>query len=389
METKALKRRTLLRGAGASLSLAPLAVWGARPVLAQTFSKSAGPVLYAARADMMGQFGISAVDAEGEILFDLPLPERAHDSVIQPQGPHIAVISRRPGRHIYLINRAQGRAEGQIEALPGHHFYGHAAYSLEGDQLFVPEHNLAKECTQIGLYDAKQAYKRIGHWDLPGPTKAIGAHELVLSPDGKELCLALGGILTRPETGRQKHNLDTMRPALIRLDRERGQVQQWLEPPRSLHQASIRHLDVNAAGDIAIGLQYQGSKTDKVPLVAVHKKGEAALRFLTAPDAVQAAMTQYCGSVRFDRSGRFFAVSHPRGGLISFWSDTDAKTVQFSHDVALEDGCGVAASAVVGGFFLTGGLGQIQHHHAPSQQTDSIDSLALMTWRWDNHLTLS
>ena len=52
-------------------------------------------------------------------------------------------------------------------------------------------------------------------------------------------------------------------------------------------------------------MQYEGSKSDRVPVVGLHDGG--AIRLLDAPPAIERRMRQYAGSIAFDPGGRLLA----------------------------------------------------------------------------------
>ncbi|MFM1892438.1 MAG: hypothetical protein RLZ44_1515 [Pseudomonadota bacterium] len=77
-------------------------------------------------------------------------------------------------------------------------------------------------------------------------------------------------------------------------------------------------------------MQFEGPANVHPPLVALHQ-GEQQLRLLEAPPPLQQTMRNYCGSVRFDRSGCRFAVSSPRGGVVTFWSAATGELLASRH----------------------------------------------------------
>ena len=77
--------------------------------------------------------------------------------------------------------------------------------------------------------------------------------------------------------------------------------------PQRLHQLSIRHVAANAAGLVAVAMQYEGSKRDQVPLVGLHN-GSGENRLLQAPPEILRRMRQYTGVIAFDPAGELLAV---------------------------------------------------------------------------------
>jgi hypothetical protein len=128
-------------------------------------------------------------------------------------------------------------------------------------------------------------------------------------PDGTTLAVANGGIRTHPDHDRAPLNLETMQPSLTYVEIASGRRESAVQPPPALHQLGIRHAAVNARGLVAVAMQYEGSKRDRLPLVAL-AEGED-LRFLETPYDILGRMRQYTGAIAFDRSGELLAVSSP------------------------------------------------------------------------------
>jgi hypothetical protein len=212
-------------------------------------------------------------------------------------------------------------------------------------------------------------------------TYGIGPHEFHWLPDGQTLVVANGGIATE---GREKVNLDSMQPSLVYLDSETGELLEKRTLPEEFHQCSIRHLDVAADGQVVIALQYQGHPIDRVPLIAAHHRGEE-LAELILPERIRSQLQQYCGSACFDSSGRFAAVSAPRGNLTTLW---DMQERHFLNAAYIADGCGIASTQVAGEFLVSSGQGQVFTIQALSEERQPVFTRTPPQVNWDNHMTL-
>jgi hypothetical protein len=266
----------------------------------------------------------------------------------------------------------------RIEAPADRHYYGHGVFDRQGRMLYVTENAFASGDGVIGVYDAADGYRRLGEI----PSHGVGPHQLVLRRDGRTLAIANGGIRTHPDLGRSKLNLSSMDPSLAYVDTFDGRLLDSYRPPGSLHQLSIRHLDIAADDTVCLAAQYQGAADAHPPLVAVHR-GVAELQWLQAPHGVYQKMRNYCGSVCFDRSGERLAVSAPRGNCVVFWSLRPSRCVA---RIEVADGCGVAAGTLPGEFIISSGRGGVFRYrladgqHATPVRFNSADT------RWDNHL---
>ena len=365
-----LSRRTFLSGVAGSM----LVGLGLREAAARG---GEGPLYVGCRAGAEGQHFASGFRGDGGPVFDLPLPGRGHGAAFRPGSPDCVVFARRPGSFAVVIDVDRGVALRRFDAADGRHFYGHGAFSPDGRHLFTSENDFASGQGVIGIRDALDGYRQIGEFASHG----VGPHEVMLMPDGATLVAANGGIRTHPDNERAKLNLDTMRPALAYLDLASGRLRDAFELEPRLHRLSIRHLDVNGDGLVAMAMQYEGSKRDRVPLVALHDGG--AIRLIEAPAPIERRMRHYAGSIAFDPSGRVLAVSCPRGNLITFW---DAREDRLIDHVEVADGCGVAPAGAPGAFLITSGRGEVFRVEPESGGRLPVAVAAQADTAWDNHL---
>ncbi len=358
-----------------------LAFFGGLPVLAAARASGRPAVrdcrFASCRADREGRFFVSGLTGSGDLAFDLPLPGRGHSLAVHPTRPEVVALARRPGDFALAVDLESGQPAGLFEAPAGRHFYGHGTFVESGDTLLAPENRYETGEGVIGIYDARSGYRRLGEL----PSHGIGPHDLQLMPDGRTLVVAVGGIRTHPETGRSKLNIETMAPSLNYLELESGRLLGRYALAPKLHKLSIRHLDVNARGRVAIAMQYEGDRRDRVPLVGLHDGGEE-IRLLEAPAEFQARMRLYTGSVAFDTSGDFLAVSSPRGGLITLWNGRNGA---FLGAQAAVDGSGVAQAGDPGAFLIAAGDGAVIRADVLSGSSELLRPPD-PDLRWDNHL---
>ncbi|MEM8589628.1 MAG: DUF1513 domain-containing protein [Pseudomonadota bacterium] len=320
----------------------------------------------------------AVIDDAGRTRLAHELPARGHAAAVSPDGRTAVLCARRAGRFVTVINMPTLSAVHEIAAQPDRHFYGHACFSADGAVLFTTENAFDSGDGRIGVYDAVNGYRRIGEWRSHG----IGPHELVLHPDGRTLVVANGGILTHPDTGREPLNLATMAPNLALIDSQTGDLAHRIEMPQTLSLLSSRHLSVSRDGTVAVVMQYQGDESATPPLIAL-VNDRNGLEFLNAPDPVQTAMANYCGSVAFDRGGGCFGVSSPRGNLFTFWQ-TDGR---FRTSVSITDGCGIAPGSAAGTFVLSSGTGGLWRFYLETGHLQPLAGPIAPIAHWDNHLT--
>ena len=285
-------------------------------------------------------------------------------------------MARRPGDFLAVFELATGAPAGLHHTPPDRHCCGHGAFCADGTRFYTTENDCESGEGRIGVWDTTQGLRRLG--DLP--SHGIDPHQILLAPDGERLIIANGGILTRPETGRTKLNLDTMQPSLVYLDPRDGRLLAQHRLPPALHRLSIRHLALAKDGTVWVALQHEGPPAEHPPLVAFQRPDEG-LKLAPAPATTQTAMRNYCGSVAADVSGDWLAVSAPRGNLIAFWS-ADGR---YRSSTPISDGCGIAPGDQPGTFHLTSGTGTLHRHDCRTGETVRLPVPDLGPIEWDNH----
>jgi hypothetical protein len=68
-----------------------------------------------------------------DLVFQIPLPGRGHAAAIHPQKPQAVAFARRPGTFAVVTNCVTGQPSARLSAPAGRHFYGHGAFSRDGD----------------------------------------------------------------------------------------------------------------------------------------------------------------------------------------------------------------------------------------------------------------
>lgn len=362
-------RRSFLATAGGA-ALAAFAVAPARGRAAEP------PLFVGCGADRAGDYLVAGMGADGEVRFERPLPARGHGLACHPTLPDCAVFARRPGTFIAVLDSATGQFVRTVDAAEGRRFCGHGTFDRRGRLLFAAENDYRAGRGVLGVYDAAAGYRRIGEM----PSAGIGPHDVELMPDGATLAVANGGILTHPDQGRAKLNIATMTPNLAYLDAASGRLLELAELPSELHQLSIRHVATNRRGQVAIAMQYEGSRQDRVPLVGVHQRG-GEVRLFPAPEPIERRLRHYTGSIAFDSDGEVLAASSPRGHIVTIWNADSGDLLQA---VTARDTSGVAATGRAGEFLLAGGDGNLWL--ADRDGTTTLVSPADGDHHWDNHL---
>lgn len=360
-DVSSIDRRIFLKAAGSAF-LATLAPGAAMAILA------ADAIFATAYVDRRGRYGIAMLSEAGDLLHVLPLPDRGHDIAFDPVSRRSVAFARRPGTFALVFDHS-GRAEPlTIAAAPGRHFFGHGVFSPDGRLLYATENDMEVAAGLVGVYDTTDGFRRVGEFQTHG----MDPHELLLMPDGRTLAVANGGIETHPDFGRAKLNLATMKPSLVFLDRLSGSLVESHELTPDLHQLSIRHMDLDAGGQVWFGCQYEGPALDRPPLVGMARPGEKLALLDMPPDSLS-GFRNYIGSVAANKAAGTVAVSSPQGNRMAVIDATTGKVVA---DRTLTEVCGLAAER--DGFLATTGEGRIVRATG--------DNTTLPDYVWDNHI---
>ncbi|MCW8841836.1 MAG: DUF1513 domain-containing protein [Rhodobacteraceae bacterium] len=330
-----------------------------------------GDVLFLSAAqDSGGAYRLFGLGAAGDPAFSVPLPARGHAAAAHPTAAEAVGFARRPGNFAFVLDCTSGAVLHRLETPEGRHFYGHGAFSIDGNMLFTTENDYEAGQGVIGVWDRGAGYRRVGEFASGG----VGPHQVCRVPGRETLVVANGGIETHPDSGRAKLNIPMMQPNLAYLS-PGGEVLERMSLPGGMHMNSIRHIAVRGDGLVAFGMQWQGDRLQAPVLFGVHRQG-AAPRLLDPTDEDHRALHGYVGSVTFSKDGREVAISSPRGGVVQV---IDVAAMGVDRSVAMPDVCGIGASDA--GFVLTSGDG-----HVARYEGDALRSVAQHDIRWDNHM---
>jgi hypothetical protein len=364
IKTMELDRRALL------MSLASGAAMLALPRRAAAFETEC---FAAARKDDRGTYSAALFSLNGGDIRSVELPGRGHDITMKPDASEWVTFARRPGR-FGVASPLDARPPIWFATKPDRHFFGHGAFSSDGRLLYSTENDYEGARGVIGVRDATDAYKQIGEFSAHG----MEPHDIQLLADGRTMVIANGGICTRPDSEGEL-NIPDMKPSLLFVDVETGDLLEEQRLAPELHKLSIRHLAIAASDTIAFGCQYRGPEQDAPPLVGFHRRGRP-LVIVPAPEETQVGLRNYIGSVAADAGGGIVAASAPKGGLVTYW---DVATRRYLGASNLNDGCGVAPTYRSANFLLTSGEGWLVTADADGEATRRSSS-----YSWDNHAIL-
>lgn len=372
--THGISRRQLLAGL-VSLGLAPELFAKLTPAIEQS------QIEYWVSAQGMkaNDYGLSWANKSDASLNTLLSGFRGHGISQHPVRKSNAIMfGRRPSTMMIEVDLVSGKLINQIECDKNRHLFGHGCFSRDGKLLITAESDMLTGQGKIVIRDANH-YQLLDELDSYG----IGPHEIKLMPQTDTLVIANGGILTHPESGRKKLNLDSMNSSLTYLNLKNGQLIAQVKVPEN--KASIRHLDVADDGTVVFAMQMQrqaAAHNNLVALTGTHRMGNK-VKLLTAPDALVQSMNDYAGSVAINHQTRIAGITSPKGNLAAFWH-IDTQRFMGYHQLA--DVCGIASSADQKHFVLSSSVGQLRFIDALTLQENRTLRMITKEFHWDNHL---
>ncbi|KFC62561.1 Hypothetical protein precursor [Devosia sp. LC5] len=357
------QRRAFLKAAGAGFaaSLMP------RQVLALERNEL---VFASSVQTSSGGYGAVLLGERGDLIAQIALPDRGHDTTISPEAGRGVVFARQPGTFALVFDPSGREAPVTLTSIEGRHFFGHGVFSLDGRLLYATESDFEAAKGVIGIYDATDGYKRVGEF----PTYGTGPHEMLLMPDGVTFVIANGGIETHPDYGRAELNLDTMDPSVAFVDRRDGHLVGQLRLESGLHQLSIRHMAIDARSRVWFGCQYKGAPSESPQLVG-YATMDGEIRLIELPLDTLRDLRNYVGSVAVSADGASVAVSSPEGDLLVAFDAEGGRPVLVE---TLRNGCGLAADGA--GFVATSGMGEMVGLAGAERDRQKFD------FAFDNHV---
>ena len=236
----------------------------------------------------------------------IPLEFLAHGFAAHPRRSEAAIFEKHGpgGCYVDLAARTVSR---RIEPMEGHHFYGHGTFSRDADALFAVETELA---TREGVISVRDPASFAVIATFPSYGKA--PHDCVLIEDGRTLAITNGG----GPAGTDAPGCVTFVDVASRKLLEKHEAD-----PR-INAGHVAVMEDRAF--ILASAMRDGLPEAALGGVSLRAKG-GALHRVSEPEAVTRRMIGEALSVCVHERTRTAVVTHPYGGLITFWNlDTGA-----------------------------------------------------------------
>lgn len=310
------------------------------------------------------------------------LKERCHDLVHHPFALNRYIVpARRPGNTLTMIDTDLGEILTSVSSAPDRHFYGHCSFTEDGKHLLTTENDFFKGKGIISIRDA-ETLKTIDEIDSFG----IGPHDIALMPGGETAVVANGGILTHPDSGRRKLNIDEMTASLAYIDLTSFKLlgQYFLDDPK----LSIRHIDVNSSGDVGIACQHQAryvSEAKDNALIGIHKNKALAPQLFALPSEITSKLNRYTADFCFAVHSNTAAITSPRGNLVVI---VDTQTLLLKQTHTINEPSAVSLSRDRRYFVISTALGEIHFINAEFGTHIKALTITIPGLSWDNHMSV-
>lgn len=246
------------------------------------------------------------------------LPHGIHRN---PVNHNRLAIFEKKGPHACEFDMGNREVIRSIPTIKHRYFYGHGAYSLDGGLLYSTETELEHLTGMIGIRNSSDlAY--LGEF----PSYGKEPHECKLIDGGKTLVVTNGG-----------GGLNGDAPSVAYIDVNSQQLLEKIELTNS--RLNTGHLAIGPKGDlVVVSAPRVGLEKTGLGGVSIRPKG-AGITSINNPAEITSRMRGEALSVAVHPQRGIAAVTHPDGGMVTFWSMKDRqllKVIDLPHPRGVE-----------------------------------------------------
>ncbi len=226
-----------------------------------------------------------------------------HGIVPNPAHPERAAVFEKKGPGACEIDLKSGQLLRNIETAKNQRFYGHGAYSPDGNYLYCTE--TVVEGNYRGLIAIRDAHTHevLGEF----PSHGTSPHDCHLIDAGKTMVITNGG-----------GTLHGSAPSVTYVDVASAQLLEKIEFDTPYINAG--HLALSSRGDLAVVSAFREGLTGEEAIggISIQKKG-AEMVTMTEPQALLCKLYGETLSVCVDDRRGIIAATTPLAGLLTFW----------------------------------------------------------------------
>jgi uncharacterized protein len=256
-------------------------------------------------------FAFARVDLVSRRVGLTPTTFLPHGVTVDPLDATRVVAFEKIGPGAAEIDLKSGRVTRGIRPAEGRWFYGHGAFSPDGKLLYSTETVNARESGVIGVRNA-QTLAYLGEF----PTFGENPHDCHLIDDGKVLVVTNGGGVLGTD----------MRPCVTYVDVPSQRLMEKLDLESD--RFNTGHLTLGGPQAlVVVSAPRKGLSEQDLGAVSL-RRGKERLRTMTEPAGIAARMKGEALSVEIHEPTGVAAVTHPNGGMVTFWSLAELRLVK-------------------------------------------------------------
>ncbi|MBX5482530.1 MAG: DUF1513 domain-containing protein [Myxococcaceae bacterium] len=241
----------------------------------------------------------------------IPLTFLAHGFALDPRNPNRAIVFEKRGPGAAEVELKSAKFMRPLKTTPERAFYGHGVFSKDGTLLFVTENHLATRKGLVSVWDGR-TLAPMGEF----PTYGENPHDILLTPDGKQLVVTNGG-------GAYP---DGDAPCVTVIDIATRQLleKNVFTDPR----INAGHVQRSARGElVVVSAPRDGLPNTEHGAVSI-KPPNGKLTTLVDPVEVTRAMTGESLSLTIHDPTRRVMVTNPDANLVTVWDLSTQKFVK-------------------------------------------------------------
>ena len=253
---------------------------------------------------------LSIVDLDAKDVSLISLGFLAHGIHIHADEPNLLAIFEKKGPHAVEFDLAARRVTRSIETSKARAFYGHGAYSVDGEHLFATETVLESLDGIIAVRDAR-THANLGEF----PSYGKEPHECKLIDSGRTLVVTNGGGSGSEDA-----------PCVTYIDVASQNLIERIAMTNT--RINTGHSALGSDGAlVVVSAPRRGLATTEPGAVSIRPRG-AALETIANPVSVTGRMQGEALSVIVQEEAEIAAVTHPDGGMVTFWSTADRRLLK-------------------------------------------------------------
>ncbi len=232
-----------------------------------------------------------------------------HAIALHPEVPTRMALFEKKGPGACIVDLNELKVEQPLVTVPERHFYGHGVYSTDGSLLYCTEAYLEGLKGTIAVRDGKN-FQLLGEF----PSHGEEPHECQLLGDGKVMAITNGG-------GRLGGSLPCV--TYVEIENQRL-LDQW--SPTNAY-INTGHFAISENGTlVVVSAPRAGLPPSENGGVSIRKPGGELVTMREPGDVVSRMKGEALSVVIHEETG-IAVVTHPDGGMVTFWSLDDVSFV--------------------------------------------------------------